>query len=63
MRIKTNAIPQIFDDANREIVCDCGGLIYVSDHLYRLWMERGIKFRCPKCDMFIVADDYRIVPD
>lgn len=34
------------DVANKPIVCKCGETIELNEHLYQLWKERGIRFKC-----------------
>ena len=51
--IKNGTIPNIYDKSEIYIHCECGGKVTLSRHLYMMWLERGIKFRCPQCDIFI----------
>ncbi len=34
------------DVADKSIMCKCGETILLNEHLYQLWKERGIKFKC-----------------
>lgn len=49
----------IFEPKSNEIgtpiYCKCGGEVSLSLRLFRLWINNGIKFRCPKCDSFITS--------
>ncbi len=57
MNTKNNAATPLFEpesnEANIPIYCKCGGEIFLDTHLFRLWVNNGIKFRCPKCRSFI----------
>ena len=50
MNPKNNVAP---DKADTPIYCKCGGEVFLSLRLFQLWLNNGIKFRCPKCKSFI----------
>ena len=48
--------PEIYDEDLIPIDCvDCGKGIKVSLHLFRLWQERGIKFKC-ECGKWLTSE-------
>ena len=52
LHAKNNVVP---DEADTPIYCKCGGEVFLSLRLFRLWVNNGIKFRCPKCKLFIAS--------
>ena len=53
--VATPIFEPVFDEADTPIYCKCGGKLFLSLRLFRLWINNGIKFRCPKCDSFITS--------
>ena len=43
------------DETDTPIYCKCGGEVFLNHRLFRLWINNGIKFRCPKCSSFITS--------
>jgi len=55
MMLKDNAkIPDIHSEIYTYLFCLCGGEVGVCKELHQLWKHNGIKFKCPKCDNWIV---------
>ena len=58
VNIETTATPLFVfeaDEANIPIYCKCGGEVFLDPRLFQLWINNGVKFRCPKCNCFIVS--------
>ena len=59
MNIKNNAATPLFEpepnEANIPIYCKCSGEVFLDTRLFRLWVNNGIKFKCPKCSSFITS--------
>ena len=47
--VKDGEFPKEYDPADITIYCACGMPIHISQHLYILYEERAIDFRCRKC--------------
>jgi hypothetical protein len=54
MFVRKETIPEIYDIPDVQIICECKEIIHVSRHLHKLWESSGIKFKCPKCNNFIL---------
>jgi hypothetical protein len=51
--IKEGEIPKTYNPSDVPVYCSCGEKIYLNHHLFRLWEDRGIKFKCIKCENWI----------